>query len=1003
MQGPAGVQRIVELTLRTTSDTKGVDEFTRSARQAAIAAGVFEGELTEGEKAAQEYTKDVNAATTANTRFGQGLQRGRVALSRFGQGLRQAREEASGANRQLGQLARTAAAGFGFAVAIRNARDFSTQIAEVATLVDTAVTPQEQLASSVRNLSDEFGRPTEEVSRGLYQAISSGAVTAAESNEFLNTALRLATAGVTDTETAVNGLTTILNAFNIPAEEAGRVSDVLFATVRAGKTDVEELSSFIFQAAPLASALGVGFEEVNAALVGLTAQGTPTRVAFTQVRAALQGVIRPTEELEEIFQRAGFASGEAAVASEGLQGTLQILQEATGGSASQLQALLGSVEAVQGVLGLTGQNAERFADALDAVTNSAGATDEAFEKVDETLGTTFNKTIEQLNNALADIGRAFEPVIRAFLAVVRAGASVIEFFATTFPNALQATIIALTGLLIVNQVRNALRLFRRAAELAGLAQGSFAATTEVATVAQRKQLAVTRLLNSALDRLAGAIGLIVVGYEIATAAIDKIIERNDQAIQQIRRTTDITREILALRQRAEALGADPDELEQQIQFLEARAFRPGTTQAQREAILSEVRDILEERVTQAEELADKIAEEEQRITQIQQQEAQNQRRIFQQNIVDRQEAEVAAAKVAISETRKQVREQERLEKESIKRRQEILKESADFQKQINEDIAAAIAEVFGIEAPSAEVEQAQRVLRIRQQIVEQGKLAETAISSAQAEEIQGDVQKLRAEAEKVDSAEQRLLFLREIQRLEQQVAERGAGLAALEADTAAQEQERLKQSLVDQTAAVKDLNEALKESRKALEDLPPIQVTADVSDVEQKISILERRLRDIGNTRLVVTAEVQSGAETGGQLQKFARGGDIRSGRKIPGFGGGDRVHFIGERGEWVINKRRSAEFSSLLNRINSGSRASVQRMIDAMASVPRHQEGGQLGAGIAGGALSELSPREQITQRVALDLSTEGREFGTLFGESTVVEGLIDALRDTRRGVVRR
>lgn len=1004
MQNATGIQRIVELVLRTTADTKGVDDFDKSVRQASIAAGVFEGELTDTEKAAQQYTKDINQATTANTRFGQGIQRGRVQVRSFRQGLQRAREEAGRANSQLGQLARTAAAGFGFAVAARNARDFSIQVAEVATLVDTAVIPQERLARSIRDLSDEFGRDTAEVSKALYQAISSGAVDAAESNEFMNTALRLATAGVTDAATAVNGLTTILNAFNIPAEEAGRVSDVLFATVKAGKTDVEELSSFIFQAAPLASALGVSFEEINAALVGLTAQGTPTRVAFTQVRAALQGVIKPTEDLQEIFQAAGFASGEAAVRAEGLQGALQILAEATGGSASRLVELLGSVEAVQGVLGLTGQNADRFAAALNTVTNSAGATEEAFRKVDEALGTAFNKTIEQLQNALTDLGTAFEPVIRAFLAVVRAVSGVVKFFATTFPNALSATVIALTGLLIINQIRNAFRLFNRALELAGIRTAALTVQTNALTTAQVRQVQTQRALNAAIGRATIAIGALVAGYEIASTLIDSVVESNDRAIQSLRRTTDILGEIRTLRDQAVAAGVDPEELDRELQLLQARAFREGTGETERDAILADLRDTLRERVDAQEAFVERIAAEERRITQIQQQEAQNQRRVFQENVVARNEAAIASARVELSETRKKVREQERLEKELNERRKELLTDSRDFQKDINEEIVAATAELFGIEAPDEDVQQAQRTVRLREQLADAERRRQTLISSGAAEELQADVQKLQAEAEKLDSAAQRLLTLREIARLEQQIAERGAGLAQLEADTAAQQQGVLKQEVVDTNTQIKALNETLKESKKALEDLPPLAITADISDVEQKIGILEDQLRGLNNTRIVVSAEVIGGNQRGGQLgmQAFGSGGDVRAGRRIPGYGGGDRTKFLGERGEWIINRRRSSEFNSLLNAINSGSRRQVQRMIDALSSIPAHQSGGVLG-GVATGSLSELSPHEEITQRVQLDLTVAGNPLGSLFGEETVVDNLIDVLRDTRRGVTRR
>ena len=70
-------------------------------------------------------------------------------------------------------------------------------------------------------------------------------------------------------------LTTVLNAFKIEAKDVDKVSDVLFTTVRLGKTTLSELSSSLAQVAPLASASGVKFEEIAAAIATLTKQGTP--------------------------------------------------------------------------------------------------------------------------------------------------------------------------------------------------------------------------------------------------------------------------------------------------------------------------------------------------------------------------------------------------------------------------------------------------------------------------------------------------------------------------------------------------------------------------------------------------------------------------------------------------------------------------------------------------------------------------------------------------------
>lgn len=1003
MQQSSTVQRIVELALRTVSDTKGVDAFTRSATAAGDAAETSGKEAQTGAKGFDTYEKEVGQATTANTRFGRGLQRGVTQVRNFRNAVRQNREEMRSTNTQFSNLARTLAAGLSFGIAIKGANDFSIAIAEISTLVDSADVSNKQLRDTVIELSSTFGIGTTDVAKALYQAISSGAVQASEANDFLNTSLRLARAGLVSAEQAVDGLTTVLNAYNLPAEEAGRVSDILFATVRAGKTDLQQLSQFLFQAVPIAATLGVSFEEVNASLVALTASGTPTRVAFTQIRAAMQGLVRPTEDLTKIFNDAGFESGEAAIKAVGFQEALGVLENATGGSVSQLQELLGSVEAVQGVLGTTGQNAERFSQALSDVTDSAGATDTAFAKVNETIGVKSQVALTSVSNALTTLGEAFEPILRVFLRFVTTLADAVVFLGTEFPAVLTALVTAFTGLLIVRTLRRSFSLYQGVLARLVPEQIAAAAATEA-------QAAATGVLNSRLTltaaligKITGALALVTLGYELATAAIDGLIEENDKALEELKKTFDIQRDIVELRQQlAAARGVTDEEIFEQIQPLLARAFAEGIDADTRRERLDDVRQLLQAELSDIQSVQAVINAGEAEIRNFAIAAEEEKREARRQSAIDQTNANIVLAQQEITLARATKKEQEKLAKDLAKLEKEIAEDSRDFQKSIAEEIAAQGAEVLGISAEEdPAIENARRILAINREIADQRAVLASSVDAESARQAQIDIQALRAEALKADSAAQRFTLLQRIQEAEEEAAATALGRAALEADTATEgaqtEQERLdaaKKRIEELKAIIKDIDE-------------PIEISVDVQveSAQNKVDFFKRALDDIKSRRIVITADVQETGQAGGVMQGFAQGGDIRSGRRIPGYGGGDRVNFTGERGEWVINKRRSSEFSSLLNRINSGSRASVQRMIDAMAGArPRFQEGGTLGAiGAIAAQTGAPASSEQITQRVALDLSLGSRPMGSLFGEEAVINNLIDTLRDGRRGVVRK
>lgn len=273
----------------------------------------------------------------------------------------------------------------GFGVGLVKSDELAKGIAEVVTLTGEVGPAADktfaQFKGGVRDLSGELGIAQGVLTKGLYQALSSG-VPRENVFSFLETAGKAAIGGVTDTGTAVDGLTTVINAFGLDASDAGAVADSLFTTVKGGKTTFAELSASLFNVAPLASAAGVSFQEVNGALAALTVQGVPTAQATTGIRAALQGLLKPSDELDKIYKKAGFKDAADALEQD-LGGALNIVADATGGNIGELTKLVGSVEGVQAILGLTGDNAARFSGEMDKQAKSVGALDDAFGEVDK--------------------------------------------------------------------------------------------------------------------------------------------------------------------------------------------------------------------------------------------------------------------------------------------------------------------------------------------------------------------------------------------------------------------------------------------------------------------------------------------------------------------------------------------------------------------------------------------------------------------------------------------
>jgi hypothetical protein len=225
-----------------------------------------------------------------------------------------------------------------------------------------------EMRTEVRGLSMELGVAKDKISSGLYQALSAGVP---EDNvfSFLKTASKVAVADGSEVSVAVDGITTVLNAFKIEAEKTGEVADLMFQTVSNGKTTFSDLASNLSTVAPLAASTGIGIEQILAATATLTKQGTPTAQAMTQIRAS---IIALNEELGDGWSK-----------TYTYQEAVTELSKRAAGSQQEISKMVGSVDALGAILGLTGINAAMATQDLNDLGNSTGALDAAYEKVDK--------------------------------------------------------------------------------------------------------------------------------------------------------------------------------------------------------------------------------------------------------------------------------------------------------------------------------------------------------------------------------------------------------------------------------------------------------------------------------------------------------------------------------------------------------------------------------------------------------------------------------------------
>jgi len=356
------------------------------------------------------YARDIKAGRasvelTTKDRMQRGLARARARLKYFAQDVQ-----------ALGMQMTTAAAGIlaPMALATKAFADFQQRMANVSTMVSDTGAHMGRFTEGVRRMAVEFGESTEALAGGLYDILSAS-VAPAKALEVLETAVKAAKAGMTDTKTAADAITTVLNAYSLSAEAAGDVSDLLFSVVRRGKTTFAELAPQIGLVASTAASAGLSLEELGASVAVLTRAGVRTENAITAVNRIVATFLKTTPASAKAAEELGFSLDTATLRAEGLAGVFERLARLDPG---QVAEIFPNIRALRGIIPAL-NNLKGFAEDIEAMGARAGATEEAYRKMTKTLTHAFNQMKQAAVVAAGRIGEALGGTMKGLIKDVK--------------------------------------------------------------------------------------------------------------------------------------------------------------------------------------------------------------------------------------------------------------------------------------------------------------------------------------------------------------------------------------------------------------------------------------------------------------------------------------------------------------------------------------------------------------------------------------------------------
>ena len=333
---------------------------------------------------------------------------------------------------------------------VKMALDFDKSLTKIQALVGVAAKDVQKLGEGAKNMARDVGISSREAADALFFITSAGIKDTSKALHTLEFASKAAASGLGETKTIADLTTSAMNAYGQNVLSAEHATDVLTAAVREGKLEAGELAGAMGAVIPLASNMGVSFDQVGAAMAAMSRTGTNAAVGATQLTAILASLKKPTSEAEKALASMGLSTEgvQKSLAEEGFMATLEMLKNKTTEFGVNITDIFPNIRALKGVLDLTGAGMEESKKIFDALADSAGSTAEAFRITEQSASFQFQKSLNNAKETLMSLGQ------QLLVAVVPAVQKLVGFIQNLYKRfteldpTMQKLILALGGVAI---------------------------------------------------------------------------------------------------------------------------------------------------------------------------------------------------------------------------------------------------------------------------------------------------------------------------------------------------------------------------------------------------------------------------------------------------------------------------------------------------------------------------------------------------------------------------
>lgn len=355
----------------------------------------FQRELTDTESKLKNLEGQLSSTQSKFTEFGE-------KATAAGEGFKNAGSKMTDVGKDLSMKVTAPIVALGVASA-KMGMDFEAQMSRVGAISGATSTEMDKLTVSALRLGADTSKSASEVAVAMEDMAAMG-FSAMDIIGAMPGVISASEASGESLAIAAQTVAAALNIWGLEATEASRVADVLAMAANNSAAGIDDMQlAFKYAGAP-AAALGIGMEDVAAAIGIMTDAGLDGSNAGTSLRASLLALNNPAKAQEKMMKNLGISMRDSEGNAISLSDMIGELVEATDGmteadKVATLGKLVGT-EAVSGFLSLMKAGPTEIDKMADSLRNSAGASKETADIMKDNL----KGALEEFGGTLETIG-----------------------------------------------------------------------------------------------------------------------------------------------------------------------------------------------------------------------------------------------------------------------------------------------------------------------------------------------------------------------------------------------------------------------------------------------------------------------------------------------------------------------------------------------------------------------------------------------------------------------